>query len=237
MAPCRAKVHESRNYSTDLSKLPPELSVAIISRIRRGASKVPLVSRDWRALFAVGAPTEPSFREVSRQRYGIRKLPRWSTKPEKPLSWGHVYLALSSESCHLCSNNDICYGAFAVTAAFSSLMSSFPLTLFPVCSTCFLRDSDPSMPIVVNVAAIPDLFVHISSEDLLAAQESLAVVSGLLYSAFRSAPKRCTTAGREHGSEHSPECLLQVVHAKSILKQWPLLDSQSDVSGEKQSSD
>lgn len=207
-----------REKSDPFSSLPPELFVFIVDAAPSAAVKMRSVCRSWRDMFGNESPAEPSFRAAVRSRYGVTKCPRWARNHR--ISWGHIYLTLSKESCHTCCGADIFYGAYASLAAFAGLLPTMTLMLFPVCRGCVLRKSnDASMPIVLELDCVSEIFEHISANDVQAERENLKSDKGMLYKSPRWSPQ-AKKDPRYRKKNASGE--IEVVYVSDILSRWAI---------------
>jgi hypothetical protein len=200
-----------------MSALPAEIFVNIVNAVPSSAAEIANVCRSWRRRFHGDSSSEPSFRDAVRSRYGVRKRPWWAV--DSRVSWGNIFLAFSKESCHLCQEKHVRAGAYASLAAFAGLLPSESLMLFPVCGSCLVaRPDEASMPIVVELDCLCDIFTHVKASDIQAEREILNVETGVIYNSSKLSNKsKISTESKKCRANGS----MSVVYVKDILQLWP----------------
>lgn len=162
-ASVRPSSRKAVTITDPLTQLPPDISLAIIDRLRdRDVAQLPRVCKAWARIFHGRSSSSSSslsttsliFRALVRERFGY---PPGLDLPNHFASWGEYYLMLRHERCHICpcsvrtSSNRV---APLIYAASSFLCTDTrpSLSLFPVCKTCFHAMLNPSSAGVTNPA-------------------------------------------------------------------------------------
>lgn len=199
-----------------LSRLPPELTVAVLEELSgTELTRVPRVCTAWRAMFAPGSPHANCLRAALRQRFGCRVSAQVS---------GRVYLEIRVESCHLCPCVDVLPFVYAASNALAILAQlDQPVTLFPVCADCarsHLKRAE--FDVVVDLSQLRFVLPTLPENDEARNEEFVAkdICRGFLYS----------DTARFRGESRPIECVraaaLSAHFAKSVFDAQSLHDAQ-----------
>lgn len=162
-----------------LSRLPPELAVAVLEELGSAElTRVPRVCPAWRSMFAEDSPYASCLRAALRRRFGCRVPVAVS---------GRMYLQMRIETCHLCSGGTVQPFVYAASSALSIISASTslaeqPTTLFPVCAACALAQlKRTEFDVVIDTAqlhfVLPSLPSEMGSDD-----NAVQAYHGFLYS-------------------------------------------------------